>query len=171
MSDNRNPICDLLDSYGLKLLAEEGEHLPDPTAQIVELAASSEHSDYHFVYRVALVLINIARQDRRHRRLARKYLEQLLEPEYDPYMVGYRDIVLAHILISLAELSVFDGDCEAGHAYMQVAIAEGTHYIRGELEMVRRLVALRCAKGNQFVRWMTGIPFAMVSTGAVADGG
>jgi len=149
MSDTRKLLSDLLDSYWFKLLTEEGERLPDPTAQIVELAASSEHNDYHFVNRVALVLINIARQDRRHRPLARKYLERLLEPEYDPYMVGYRDIVLAHILISLAELGVHDGDCEAGHAYMQAAIAEGTHYIRGELEMVRRLIALRCAKGEE----------------------
>jgi len=149
MSDTRKLLSDLLDSYWLRLLTEEGEHHPDPTAQIVELAASSEQRDYHFVYRVVLVLINSARQERRHRPLARKYLERLLEPEYDPYMVGYRDIVLAHILISLAELSVLDGDCEAGHGYMQAAIAEGTHYIRGELEMVRRLIALRYGNGEE----------------------
>jgi len=39
--------------------------------------------------------------------------------------------------------------------------------LAGSVPLLTLAVAARRSPGNQFVRWMTGIPFAMVSTGAV----
>ncbi len=144
----REHILNLCDRYFCEIVNEEYPNVDHLISELIPLASDATEDDYHFTYRVALALGNITSSDHRHAPIAKEYFERLLTPRYEPYFVGFRDIVLAHIYIKLSEINIILGDCSKAREYFHAAIAEGTRYIGQDIGVVRGLYDAHCQSSS-----------------------